>query len=442
MIAPTRWRLVGWSVLVLGVILAVLGAILYTSLTRSLIDALDSSLETSSRTAQVELAETAETDLARAGYQGGLFFLLFGPGGAVLANPQEVDVASLPAEIVGGAETGFSTVDLPAGPVRVYVRGFQQPGSESATLVVGQSLATERESERQLVLILLLGGGIGLVLSFVGAAFLADRALVPIQEAFRRQQEFVADASHELRTPLTILHSAMDVLDQHADQPMRSNREVFDEARLEIVRMERLTRDLLDLARSDRAELQLALGRVDLGALAMELALRVGVIARERGIELDVLVDDPAPVVEGDPDRLQQVGLILLDNALKHTPHGGQVRLLVSRDGGDGVFQVEDNGEGIPDEHLLRVFNRFYRVDRVRSRATGGAGLGLAIASALVTAHGGSIILRSPPGGGTFATVRLPLSGGAAQAADEARQPVRGSGRDPTHEDRLERTPR
>src|SRR6202022_2765833 len=151
----------------------------------------------------------------------------------------------------GDATTGFSTVDLPANPVRIYVSGFPQPGSESAMLVVGQSLAPEREAERRLVLILLLGGGMGLVLSFVGAAFLADRALVPIQEAFRRQQEFVADASHELRTPLTILHAAMDLLDRHVDQPLRSNREVFEEARQEITRMERLTRDLLELARTD-----------------------------------------------------------------------------------------------------------------------------------------------------------------------------------------------
>ena len=396
MVAHIRWRLVGWSVLVLSVILFVLGAILYASLTRSLMDAIDSSLETSSRTAQVELTETSENDLARAGYQGGLFFLLIDANGTVLANPQEVDVVDLPVELAG-ASARFATVDLPTDSIRMYARSLPEPGSESATLVVGQSLAPEREAERRLLLILLLGGGGGLLLSFVGAAFLADRALVPILEAFRRQQEFVADASHELRTPLTILHAAMDLLDQRADQPLRSNKEVFDEARQEVVRMERLTRDLLELARSDRAEMQLAFGRVDLGALARELAQRVGPIALERGITIEKQIEEPAPEIDGDPDRLQQVGLILLDNALKHTPRGGQVRLLVSHDGDVGVLEVEDSGEGIPAEHLQRVFNRFYRVDRVRSRATGGAGLGLAIAHTLVTAHGGEISLRGRP---------------------------------------------
>jgi two-component system sensor histidine kinase CiaH len=418
-VAHIRWRLVGWSVLVLSVILFVLGAILYASLTRSLMDAIDSSLETSSRTAQVELAETSESDLARAGYQGGLFFLLIDANGTVLANPQEVDVIRLPVDLAGAPDARFATVDLAADSIRIYVRSLPQPGSESATLVVGQSLAPEREAERRLLLILLLGGGGGLLLSFVGAAFLADRALVPILEAFRRQQEFVADASHELRTPLTILHAAMDLLDQRADQPLRSNKDIFDEARQEVVRMERLTRDLLELARSDRAELQLAFGRVDLGALARELAQRVGPIALERGIALEQQIEEPAPAIDGDPDRLQQVGLILLDNALKHTPRGGQVRLLVSQDGDDGLLEVEDTGEGIPAEHLQRVFNRFYRVDRVRSRATGGAGLGLAIAHTLVTAHGGEITLRSRPGGGTIVTIRLPGVADEPDASEE-----------------------
>jgi two-component system sensor histidine kinase CiaH len=418
-IAHIRWRLVGWSVLVLSVILIVLGAILYGSLTRSLLDAIDSSLETSSRTAQVELAETSESDLARAGYQGGLFFLLIDANGTILANPQDVGLNQLPVALAGNATARFATVDLPTDSIRIYVRSVPQPGSESATLVVGQSLAPEREAERRLLLILLLGGSVGLLLSFVGAAFLADRALVPIQEAFRRQQEFVADASHELRTPLTILHSAMDLLDQHAAEPLQSNKEVFDEARQEVVRMERLTRDLLELARSDRAEMQLAFGQVDLGALASELVQRVGPIAIERGIALELQVEEPAPEVDGDPDRLQQAGLILLDNALKHSPRGGQVRVLVSLDGDDAVLEVADSGERIPAEHLQRVFNRFYRVDRARSRSTGGAGLGLAIAHTLVTVHGGEIKLHSRPGQGTVATIRLPRAASGPDASDE-----------------------
>ncbi len=410
MFARIRWRLVGWTVLVLAAILLALGIIVFISLARSITDTVDSNLETSSRTALVELNEAAETDLARAGYQGGLFFLLFDDTGTVLANPQGVDVTGFPTELVRNPPRGFSTVDLPTDAVRLYVRDFQQPAGKKATLIVGQSLAAEREAEHRLLLILLFGGGIGLLLSFGGAAFLADRALVPIHEAFHRQQEFAADASHELRTPLTILRSATDLLDERCDEPLRANRDLLDEARQEIVHMERLTRDLLTLARSDRGELQLALGRVDLGALARDLRSRVSVLARRRGILIEVSDDGSSPVVDGDPDRLQQVGLILLDNALKHTPRAGQVRLVVGRHGSEGLLRVEDTGEGIPSEHLARIFERFYRVDRTRARATGGAGLGLAIAHALVVAHGGRIALGSRPGGGTLASVWLPLA--------------------------------
>ena len=408
--AHIRWRLVGWTVLVLGAMLLALGAILYTTLSRSLIDGVDSSLETSSRTALVEFNETAETDLARAGYQGGLFFLLIDASGTVLDNPQAVDVTSLPSQLVVNPPRGFSTADLSSDTVRIYVRGFQEPGGTEASLIVGQSLGAEREAERRLLFILLIGGGIGLLLSFVAAAFLADRALVPIKQAFSRQQEFVADASHELRTPLTILHAAADLLDERSDEPLRANKELLDEVRQEIVHMERLTRDLLTLARSDRGELQLARGRVDLAALARDLQARVGVLARTGGVELGVGVEGSAPVIDGDPDRLQQVGLILLDNALKHTPRGGQVRLRVRRDGTEGVLCVEDSGDGIPREHLDRIFDRFYRVDRTRARATGGAGLGLAIAHTIVLAHGGRIDLSNRVGGGTLATIWLPLA--------------------------------
>jgi signal transduction histidine kinase len=418
MFTRIRWQLVGWTVLVIGVLLLALGIIVYASLARSLMDAVDSSLETSSRTALVEFNEASETDLARAGYQGGLFFLLVDTAGTVLENPQEVDVTALPAYLLVNPRRGFTTVDLPMDAVRIYVGDFPRLGEQQATLIVGQSLGAEREAERRLLLILLLGGGIGLLLSFLAAAFLAGRALIPIEGAFRRQQEFVADASHELRTPLTILHAATDLLVERCDPSQGTDKELLEEVRQEVVHMERLTRDLLTLAGSDRGELQLALGRVDLGALARELQQRVGVLAQAREITLGVDLDGPTPVVEGDPDRLQQVGLILLDNAFKHTPSGGYVRLVVGRDGAQGLLRVEDTGEGIPHAHLARVFDRFYRVDRARTRSTGGAGLGLAIAYTLVAAHRGRIALNSRPDGGTLATIWLPLAADEQDSGD------------------------
>jgi signal transduction histidine kinase len=406
-----RWRMVGWSMLVTTVILLATGSLVYASLSRTLMQSVDTSLVAASGSAEAEINEHGETaELEQQGYRAGLFYVIVGPGGEVLDNPQALNLQSLPAELTATSAPTYVTVDSDGGPVRIYARRISTADEGPVLLVVGQSLVAEEAARTQLLLILLLGAAVGLVLSFAGAWFLAGRALVPIEHAFQRQQEFVADASHELRTPLTILHSAADLLDERGDEPASANRALVGEIRQEVVRMERLTRDLLTLARSDRGELQLSLGRVDLGALARDLARRVSLLARDRGVSLDVRVPGESPVVEGDPDRLQQVGLIVLDNALNHTPRGGRVQLLVEQQDDAGVLRLDDSGGGIPPEHLPRIFDRFHRVDPSRARSTGGAGLGLAIARALVVAHGGRIVVSGRPEGGTRVTIHIPLA--------------------------------
>jgi signal transduction histidine kinase len=436
--ARTRWHLVGWTMLVVGLILAVLGAAVYAAMSGSIMAQVDRHL--ASRAAQAMADPRAflggpgdpETDRFRAG----VFHLVVDDEGQVLANPQRVDTRGLElAQAVGAPSVGV-TAELGGEPVRLFAqplppepaeagpRSGRKPGPgpgggprsgrgpfgvQGVVLVVGQSLAPEQRALGLLVLILGVGGLAGLGLSFVGAWFLAGRALVPIQRAFRRQQEFVADASHELRTPLTVLRSATDLLAQHRDQPLSANGELFDDVRAEIGRLQRLTQDLLTLARSDRGQLELAVAPLDLGALSAEVARRVEPLAAERGVALSRRSADEAPVVEADPDRLQQVLLILLDNAIKHTPSGGRVALEVGTQDDHAVISVADTGPGIAPAHLPRVFERFYRADAARtSGGDGGTGLGLAIAKSLVDAHGGELTLTSRQGVGTRATVRLP----------------------------------
>ena len=185
--------------------------------------------------------------------------------------------------------------------------------------------------------------------------------------------------------------------------------------------MERLTRDLLTLARSDRGELQLSVGQVDLGALAHDLVRRVSILAQGRGVALRVEVLGKSPVVAGDPDRLQQLGLIVLDNALNHTPSGGQVQLVVQQKGHQGLLQIDDTGNGIPPEHLPRMFERFHRVDASRARSTGGTGLGLAIARSLVQAHGGRISIANRASGGTRVEILIPLAVTEVDRVDQGR---------------------
>jgi two-component system sensor histidine kinase CiaH len=400
MFARIRWHLVGWTMLVVGLILVVLGGLVYAAMSRSLLDQVDRDLASRADQAAANLAATAGggSEEERERYGGGVFYLVVAPDGTVLANPQRVDVRALPPF---------------AHPLVVVASPARGRGTllQGARLVVGESLEPERAALRTLLLILGLGGAAGLLLSFAGAWFLAGRALVPIQIAFRRQQEFVADASHELRTPLTVLRSATDVLNQHRDEPLSANAELFDDVREDIGRLQRLTADLLTLARSDRGQLELAVAPLDAGDLAGEVVRRLGPLAQERGVELALEASTDDLTVEADPDRLQQVLVILADNALKHTPAGGRVTVAVRRLDGRVAVEVADTGSGIAPEHLPRVFERFYRADGARGRANGGTGLGLAIARSLVEAHGGEIKIASTVGAGTRVTVLLDASG-------------------------------
>lgn len=410
MFSRVRWRLLAWNTLVLVLLLTVIGGAVYIGLSRSLRAEVDRNLASRSAETTRQLHEMREhgVPFEGVGYRGGLFFVLIGPNGQVIANPQNVDPTTLPAPLAVGAMPRYTTLTLASDPTRLYVQPIMDPRFPAGTLIVGESLRPQQDALHRLLLILFIGGGVGVLLALIGAWFLAGRALVPIQHAFARQQEFVADAAHELRTPLTVLHAATDLLQQHQDEPLRVNSELLADVREEISRMERLTDELLTLARSDRQMLELATGQVDFAALTADVTRRLLPVAQQHGITLATVGDDIPLYLEADPDRLQQVLMILLDNALAHTPSGGRVTAKIAHEGRDAVVAIHDTGVGIPAEHLPRIFNRFYRVDRARTRGD-STGLGLAIAQAIVQAHGGHLTLTSAADAGTTATVRMPI---------------------------------
>ncbi len=412
MFSQIRWKLVGWSVLVLALVLTLVGVAIYVTLANHLIDGVDESLELRGNEVAVDHHDLVEgrAFVDHGGYRGGMFFLLAAPDGRIIANPQAVYLARLPWSPGQLPTPIFRTITLNGEQVRLYETYYGRFGPSPQYLVVGQSIQPQIDVLGRLLFVLLAGGALGLVLSVFGAWFLAGRALIPIQKAFSQQQEFVADASHELRTPLTVLRATTDVLSRHRNEPLEANQELFDDLCQEIVRLERLATDLLTLARSDLGEFDLAVGDVDLMALAADVVRRMSPLATKQEVSLVVSAPDSPLVVEGDPDRLQQVLVILIDNALKHTSAGGRVTIAGKRHGADVLLQVIDTGEGIPPEHLPRVVDRFYRVDRARSRAHGGTGLGLAIANSLIQAHHGQLSLTSTLGLGTTVTIRLRLA--------------------------------
>jgi signal transduction histidine kinase len=430
--ARIRWRLVGWNMLILALILALLGGTVYVALSRSLLEEVDRNLVSRSEQAIPALfppRRLVDPDAGGAqvqgrangpgpngspaivrqrgpteGYSRGVFFLALSPDGTVLANPQGVEVGDLPWPD-SNAPT-FATIQLADGDMaRVVLRRAPDGG----LLVTGQSLEPEQTALHSLVVVLVAGGALGLLLSLGAAWFLAGRALIPIQQAVQRQQEFVADASHELRTPLTVLRSATDLLNQHREEPLEANGELFDDVRAEITRMQRLAQDMLTLARSDAGGLELMTAPLQLGPLASDVVRRTMPLAVSQQVQLRAVDDAPDLTVDADPDRLQQVLLILIDNAIKHTPAGGTVEVGVRRHGGSAQLTVTDTGSGIAADDLPRIFDRFYRADKARARAQGGTGLGLAIARMLVEAHHGQVQIASTVGVGTHVTVLLPL---------------------------------
>lgn len=231
-----------------------------------------------------------------------------------------------------------------------------------------------------------------------------------LQEARRVQTDFVANVSHELRTPLTSIKGMVETLRDGAADDVEVRDRFLATVESETDRLIRLVNDLLLLSRLDAGALALHRRPVDLFELVQVAVERLAPQARARGVTVRAECDEAVPFVPADPDRLAQVLVNLLDNAIKYSPADGVVTVRVRQAGPDLQVEVRDQGPGIPEADLARIGERFYRADKARTRAEGGSGLGLSIARALVEAHGGELRLESTEGTGTVVTFTLPYS--------------------------------
>ena len=231
-----------------------------------------------------------------------------------------------------------------------------------------------------------------------------------------QQRQFLADTSHELRNPLTVIRGNLGLLRQDVDADNRVIAAL--EAEAEAARMSRLVDSLLLLARADAGQ-EVQHSPVRLDELVDQVVTRARTVADGRQLRL---AGRAPATVRGDYDRLTQVLWNLVENALRYTPRGKAIELSLQRVGRKAVLVVADEGVGIAPEHLPHIFERFYRVDKARSRQSGGSGLGLAIVDYLVRTHGGTIEVTSVPGQGTRFTIRLPLADEAPAAAGRPRR--------------------
>jgi two-component system OmpR family sensor kinase len=322
-------------------------------------------------------------------------------------------------------------------------------GPFGVTVLVGKSLHSEDATLHQLRWRLLGAGGGVMAIGLLGGWLLSRRAMRPIQKisdtaraisgsdlsrripveeaaselgslaqtlnatferleaAFQRQVRFTADASHELRTPLSVIHS-------HAELALTKERtaEEYKQSIETCLRAAKRTRSLVDallvLARADAGKLQLKVEPFDLRDAAQECLAMVASRAQEQHITLETNLQ---PVeLEADRTRILQLLTNLLVNAIQYNLEGGRVVLSIAKEGTEVVLNVTDTGIGITTQDQARVFERFFRADKARSREAGGSGLGLAICQSIVEAHHGTISFSSQPGTGTTFTVRLPLS--------------------------------
>ena len=235
-----------------------------------------------------------------------------------------------------------------------------------------------------------------------------------IEVAFQRITQFTADASHELRTPVSLIRTEAEL----ALRRSRGEVEYKESLRhilLEAERTTALIEQLLSMARADSGRETLHFDPVDLRQTLRSVVDGWQQVATIRNLQFSANLDAPDFSVMGDETLLRRLADILLDNALKYTPSPGTVHLSLELQGESAVIRVQDSGVGIPEEEQGKIFERFYRVDKARSRALGGAGLGLAIAHWIVTQHGGSIQVESQPGQGATFRVELPMAAAPVQ---------------------------
>jgi heavy metal sensor kinase len=235
-----------------------------------------------------------------------------------------------------------------------------------------------------------------------------NRMIERLDNAFQHINRFSADASHELRTPLTILQLELEGIAQNHRRDAALGDQIGS-ALEETHRMSRIVESLLTISRLDAGEVKMDKSHLDLGELTASTAGEMKLLAEEKSIGLRIHSETGVHVA-GDRVRLQQVIVNLIDNSIKYTQVGGMIEVRVGREGNCAVLEVSDNGLGIPAHALPHVFERFYRADKARSRATGGAGLGLSIVKAICAAHSGEIKVSSQEGRGSSFRVELPLS--------------------------------
>jgi len=418
-LARLRLRLTAWYVGTFFAILALLGVGMFAAITRQFDRELDASLAD----ATTELVSVAHMR----GEQAALRDLRIPGRTLILADTagRSIDGSSLEPwiarAVVSALRAGTASASHAANDSLILRAFARRARGADGSRIVAVAISDEIEIEdRYPALIVEFGVAAiaALILVAAGGWFLARQSIAPVERSVEHMRRFMADAAHELRTPLTVVRSRAEVALQRARTPEEYVQSLHAIER-ETQRLGGIVEDLLMLARADAGERPVERRRVFLDDITLDAAESARAIAERRDVRLEVDDFEEAPV-SGDATLLRQLVVILLDNAIKFTNTGGVVRVGVRSDGSTASLTVTDTGVGIPPDQLPHVFERFYRGDAARTRASAvgdgsdGVGLGLSIAQWIADEHRGSIRIDSGPGQGARVTVQFPAEPGPA----------------------------
>jgi heavy metal sensor kinase len=478
-----RFKLTLWYVFILGILLIAFSSFLYLTLSKSLYRDVDNKL----RSLADLIASESASPLSNFGFGNidqtleasmnlrpvGKFIQVLDESGKIGRKSDNLKNVQLPISLnaLKNASMGLVTFETNRAigntPLRIVTLPVAEKDHTMRIVQVASSLEDVEDAMNTLLLILIITVPSALIVASLGGQFLAYKALKPVDQitqtarmitsqnlnqripppkvrdeiarlaetfnemitrldqSFRQIKQFSSDASHELKTPLTILRGEVEVAlrkertSSEYQQILRSNLEEVD-------RMTQIVDDLLRLSRADHGEIQFNPKEIDLSEILREIVSQAHILAYAKNLHIQTSLPEEQVTILGDPIRIRELLLNLIENAIKYTEEGGGITIHLSKnrgtssgkDGGERLevekiglaeVKVTDTGLGIAKEDQGRIFDRFFRVDRARSREQGGSGLGLSICNWIVEAHQGKITVESEIGKGSSFIVRLPL---------------------------------
>jgi heavy metal sensor kinase len=446
-----RFRLTIWYLLVIAVILASLGTITYFMLSYELHHDLNESLR--SQALEIESGLRSENEsITFIGQTNDLVFVYDSSGSLIYKLGPDVKFTRIQGfiELALLGKSSFMTESDRGQPVSLYATPYTIAPNTRVAIVVGRAPTDINQTLGIFRSVFLLASFIILTLTAIGSSRLTNIIIHPIKRmmgiaedigeksldrrievkredelgrlastlngmmerlevAFNRQRQFAADASHELRTPLSVIQAEATLAlgKERTAVDYKKSLEIISQ---EVDFMSTVIGNLLLIARNEGGKELLKLEKVDVRQILNDLSLKIDSLARQKGLQFSWHLDDDLPV-RGDVTKLTRLFTNILDNAVRYTPQGGSILVTAVASYYSAIISIADNGVGIAPEHLHLIFERFYRVDKARSRAQGGAGLGLSIAKQIAELHGGIIEVESQLGQGSTFRVILPLNG-------------------------------